>query len=206
MSTQLYRITRTGAQHVRWEWPNGEPVKEPRMTRSASGHYVPKIKHGGPASKVVYGTPRTDRNTGLPIVGVRNTIRLTPEGAKALAHMGLVPVSSPPEVKPVEPEKGPDGPSGGAHVGGIEPDKLYSGKQVGELVDAINDAVQNGVTDKGAEPDPKAKVPEDWRELSESRQRGIAARISGQPKDDITAAQAVAIIEAHLAAGAAKPE
>lgn len=171
MSTQLYRITATGAQHVRWEWPNGEPVKGSR-TESRDGRFVPIAKHGGPAQKVTYGTHRVDRNTGLPVPGVRCEIRLTPEGAKALGHMGLVPIVG----------------SGGGKTESAQPQGANG---------------DNGQDDgKTGEPDATVKVPDGWRDLSESRKRGLAAKIAGLAKDDVTAEQAVSIIEAHLAAGA----
>jgi hypothetical protein len=159
---------------MRWEWPNGEPVKGPR-TKFEGGRHVPIEKHGGPAQQVTYGAPRLDRVTGVQILGIRSTIKLTPEGAAALKDHLDLELASPAEVK--QPE-GKTEPKAGA-----------------------DPKAHDSEGDKGGEPDPKAKVPEDWRELSESRQRGLAAKISGQPKDDIAAAQAVAIIEAHLAAG-----
>ncbi len=201
MSTQLYRIKRTGAQHVRWEWPNGEPVKGPRTELRGDGRFVPIKKHGGPAQKVVYGAHRVDRNTGLPVVGVRSHIKLTPEGAKALAHMDLEPIVGSGAGKLVAEsgqEVGAAGAAGdpsaaGAGAAGITIVEPSAGERFFRD-DAVN--VENS-----SEPDPKAKVPEDWRGLSESRKRGLAAKIAGLSKDDVTAEQAVSIIEAHLAAG-----
>jgi hypothetical protein len=168
MSTQLYRIARRGAQLRRWEWPNGEVVRGPR-TELDNGRYVPVKKHGGPAQLVTYGAPRVERITGRSVPDVRSEIRLTAEGAKALAHMGLVPVTG----------------------GGVI---LPAGVTVGDG--------DNGQEDtKAGEPDPTVKVPGGWRDLSESKQRGLAAKISGTPKAELTAEQAAAIIEAHLAAG-----
>ena len=88
MSVQTYKITRKGAQHVRFEWPNGEPVKGRRFTMNNANQYVALVNKdkGGEPVRVVYGAKRSD----APYI--RDEIRLTAEGAQALKHMGLVPI------------------------------------------------------------------------------------------------------------------
>jgi len=88
MSVQTYKITRKGAQHVRFEWPNGEPVKGRRFTMNSANQFVPLVNKdkGGEPVRVVYGFKRPD----APYI--RDEIRLTAAGAQALKHMGLVPI------------------------------------------------------------------------------------------------------------------
>jgi hypothetical protein len=105
--------------------------------------------------------------------GLRPEIRLDAVGAKTLAHMGLVPVLG-----------------GGSRV------KVIGGSAI---VDAGADA--SGDAGGAGEPDASVKVPDEWRSLSESKQRGLAAKIAGLDKADVTPEQAVSIIEAHVAAG-----
>jgi len=97
MSVQTYKITRKGAQHVRFEWPNGEPVRGRRFTMNSANQFVPLVNKdkGGEPVRVVYGARRAD----APYI--RDEIRLTAAGAQALKHMGLVPIigSSEPEAK-----------------------------------------------------------------------------------------------------------
>lgn len=83
---QLYKITRRGAVLYRYEWADGTPVRGPRKQLNPKTNQFESIeKDGQPYKKVAYGT-----RAGVP--GIRDTIKLTPKGARALRHLGLTPV------------------------------------------------------------------------------------------------------------------
>jgi hypothetical protein len=158
-----------------------------RITRTGPKHfrYEHADRSGAPTGQVWRG-PLTRKGatgnyepTGNYVLvgygvgpGLRPEIKLDAVGAQTLAHMGLVPVLG-----------------GGSRV------QVIGGS-------AIVDVGANASVDAGGagEPDQSVKVPDEWRALSESKQRGLAAKIAGLDKADVTPEQAVSIIEAHVAA------
>lgn len=173
--TQLYKITRRGAIHRRWEHSDGTPWKgETKKLNTKTMQFEPVLDSNG--HEAILRTYGTKKQEGFSKEKISEYIRLTPAGAKALSHLRLVMA-----VQGVDPESyRPERKSAPAPTDEADEDETSEEETEDEDGESVID------------------VPRDWHKMKSVDMSKLASQITGEKFRLMKKAEASAIIERYV--------
>lgn len=171
--TQLYKITRRGAIHRRWEHSDGTPWKgETKKLNTGTNQFEPVLDSNG--HEAILRTYGTKKQEAFSKEKISEYIRLTPDGARALAHLKLVMA-----------------------VTGVDPES-YRPERKSAPAPTDEDQTDEDEASDEQDEDLVIDVPKNWHKLKSHEISKLACQISGEKFRLMKKAEASAIIERYV--------